>query len=60
MNEYGEALIWEMQDLLADNFIQTYEEWEDFTDLMCETAMNFFQDKVLEHEKSEIVLKLVK
>lgn len=48
MEEYGEALVWEMQDLIEMDYIQTYDDWLEFSKVMGDTALNFFQDKMME------------
>lgn len=58
MDEYGEALIWEMQDLIEMNYIQTYQDWEEFSKVMGDTALNFFQDKMAEN-RFDVTLRIV-
>jgi hypothetical protein len=46
MNNWNQDKIeWESQALISDGYINSEEEWIEFSDVMTETAMQYFTDK---------------
>jgi hypothetical protein len=40
-----DKIVWDSQALISDGYIKSEEEWYEFSDMMTETAMQYFTDK---------------
>ena len=46
MNNWNDDKIeWDSKALISDGYINSEEEWIEFSNVMTETAMQYFQDK---------------
>ena len=46
MNNWNDDKIeWDSKALISDGYIKSEEEWIEFSDMMTETAMEYFTDK---------------